>query len=102
MRSILWLGQILDTCITGVETLDTMISVFQTLGFPVACVVALMWFVYKYINRIMDENKHREENYQMMITEYGKNLATITSTLERMETKMEKFEDDLTVIKNRD
>lgn len=81
--------------------MESIIQIIQTLGFPVACVIFLCLFVYKYINRIMDENKAREDRYQDMIQEYGSNLATITTTLERMENKLEKFEDDLTVIKNR-
>lgn len=81
--------------------MENAISLIQTLGFPIACCVFLCWFVYKYINRIMDENKTREDKYQEIIQEYGKNIATITSTLERMENKMEKFDDDLTEIKNR-
>lgn len=80
--------------------MENAISLIQTLGFPIACCVFLCWFVYKYINRIMDENKTREDKYQEIIQEYGKNIATITSTLERMENKMEGCEHSIVEIKN--
>lgn len=43
--------------------MESIIQIIQTLGFPVACVIFLCLFVYKYINRIMDENKAREDRY---------------------------------------
>lgn len=56
-------------------------QIIQSLGFPVACVVFLGWFCYKYINRIMDENQSREARYQEMLTNYGTKMAEISKAL---------------------
>lgn len=61
--------------------MDTVTQLIQTLGFPVACVVFMGWFCYKYINRIMDENKDREARYQEMLTTYGNKMAEISEAL---------------------
>lgn len=37
-----------------------MVQIIQTLGFPIACVVALGVFLYKIINRDKDEAADRE------------------------------------------
>ena len=62
-------------------TMENVLQIIQTLGFPVACVVFLGWFVYKYINRIMDENKSREDHYQELLTNYGEKMAEISKAL---------------------
>ena len=40
--------------------METAITLIQTLGFPIACVVALGLFAYYFITRIQDENLQRE------------------------------------------
>lgn len=62
-------------------TMENVLQIIQTLGFPIACVVFLGWFVYKYINRIMDENKSREDHYQELLTNYGEKMAEISKAL---------------------
>lgn len=61
--------------------MENVLQIIQTLGFPIACVVFLGWFVYKYINRIMDENKTREDHYQELLTNYGEKMAEISKAL---------------------
>ena len=61
--------------------MENVLQIIQTLGFPIACVVFLGWFVYKYINRIMDENKSREDHYQELLTNYGEKMAEISKAL---------------------
>lgn len=87
--------------------MDAVINVIQSLGFPIACVIGLGWFLWRFVERIMDENKSREEKYQEMVSEnnsalaeYGRNLTTITATLERMELRMESCENKIIEIKN--
>lgn len=89
--------------------MESIVSVVQSLGFPVACVIGLGIFVWKFVERIMDENKEREGKYQEMVSEnnkalaeYGRNLATITSTLERMENKFEDCESRLVELGKKD
>lgn len=61
--------------------MDAVVQIVQTLGFPIACVVFLGAFIYKYVTRIMDENKAREDNYRSMLAEYGAKMAEIANAL---------------------
>ena len=42
--------------------MELFIEVISTLGFPIACVIALGWFIYKIYNQSIErENELREE-----------------------------------------
>lgn len=62
------------TCIKGdiVETVDKIIAVVQDLGFPVACVIALFWLLYKE----MQDRKNRDVKFTELIE---RNTAAISS-----------------------
>lgn len=71
--------------------MEAIITVIQTLGFPIACVVGLGFFIWKFVTRIQDENKQREENYQKrednyqtLLVMYGEKMAEISAALERI------------------
>lgn len=61
--------------------METFLSVIQTVGFPIACVIGLSWFGAKYVGRIMDENKEREAKYQQMLVSYGEKMSQIAASL---------------------
>ena len=64
--------------------METAITLIQTLGFPIACVVALGLFAYYFITRIQDENLQRENKLMDIIQVYGEKLSAITATLEKL------------------
>lgn len=81
-----------------------IIEIISTLGFPIACVVALGFFVWKIYNQSIT----REEKLMQEITENRlvneKAIETIAQFAERfthIETDVELIKNDITVIKEK-
>lgn len=85
------------------------LNVIQTLGFPIACVIACGVFIYKLVTRDKDENKEREIRYQEMLEKNTTQLSKISDTIsesnevnkqlsETNRVLVEKMEDKLTDI----
>ena len=64
-----------------------LIEIVSTLGFPIACVIALFFFVYK----LQNESVKREERLMGIIENYGTKLAEITSTIEAINEKIDRY-----------
>lgn len=87
------------------------VQIIQTLGFPIACVLACGFFIYKLVNRDKDEAKQREDKYNEINMKYSEAMGKIADTIkdsnmvnkELSETNrmlVEKIEDKLTGIDN--
>ena len=61
--------------------MEQAMQIIQALGFPIAIVIFLGFFCWKFIVRIMDENKERETCYRNMLTNYGEKMAEISKAL---------------------
>lgn len=68
--------------------MEQAIQIIQTLGFPIAVVIFLGFFCWKFIIRIMDENKERETCYRDMLTNYGEKMAEISEALAEIKNDM--------------
>lgn len=88
-----------------------VIQIIQTLGFPIACVVACGFFIYKIVNRDKDEAKERENKYMDTIKSHDVSLSKVADTIasanetnkELSETNkvlVNEMKDKLTVIDN--
>ena len=64
-----------------------IIEFISTLGFPIACVVALFFFIYK----LQQESVKREERLMTIIEEYGSKLAEITATINAINDKIDRY-----------
>ena len=64
-----------------------ILEAITTVGFPIACVVALFWFIYK----LQSESVKREERLMGIIEEYGSKLAEITTTIEAINEKIDRY-----------
>lgn len=64
-----------------------ILEAITTVGFPIACVIALFWFVYK----LQNESVKREERLMVIIESYGVKLAEITNTIEAINEKIDRF-----------
>lgn len=64
--------------------MEAITTVIQTQGFPIACVVGLGFFIWKFVTRIQDENAQREAKLMMMLETYGSRLEAISSALEKL------------------
>lgn len=70
--------------------METALQVFQTLGFPTACVLLLGYVGYKFLNRIMDENKNRESRYVDILETYSDRMNDIAQTLKEIQETLQK------------
>lgn len=59
-----------------------VIQIIQTLGFPIACVVALGVFLYKIINRDKDEAADREARLIDVNEKISDSLQKVADTIE--------------------
>lgn len=59
-----------------------IIQVIQTLGFPIACVVACGIFIYKLVNRDKDESKDREAKLIAANEKTSTALEKVANTIE--------------------
>ena len=64
-----------------------ILEVISTVGFPIACVVALFFFIYK----LQNESVKREERLMAIIEDYGSKLAEITATINAMNDKIDRY-----------
>ena len=69
--------------------MDTVLTILQNFGFPVACVIAVGWFAIYFVKRVQDDSKTREEKLMNMITACGGKLEQITLTLEKLSESIE-------------
>lgn len=69
--------------------MDTVLTILQNFGFPVACVIAVGWFSIDFVKRVQDDSKTREEKLMNMITACGKKLEQITLTLGKLSENIE-------------
>ena len=84
--------------------LNTLIELVSTLGFPIACVIALGFFIWK----IYNQSIAREEKLMTEITENRlvneKAISTIALFAERfsrIENDVESIKNDIVVIKEK-
>ena len=64
-----------------------ILEIITTVGFPIACVIALFWFIYK----LQSESVKREERLMVIIENYGTKLAEITTTIEAINEKIDRY-----------
>lgn len=62
-------------------------ELISTIGFPIALVVVLMWFIFK----LQNESVAREERLMKVIEEYGKKLAEISSAINAINDKIDRY-----------
>ena len=70
--------------------MEQILSFIQTLGFPIAVAVAISFFTYHFIVRVMDENQKREEGYRSLLEEYGIKIGEISKTLSAIQERLDK------------
>lgn len=69
------------------EAVAGIVELITNVGFPVACVIILFWFIYK----LQTESKEREERLMNIIENYGVKLAEITATIDAINDKIDRY-----------
>lgn len=64
-----------------------IVELITGVGFPIACVILLGFFIYK----LQNESVKREERLMDIIEDYGTKLAEITTTIEAINEKIDRY-----------
>lgn len=57
------------------------VNLIQSIGFPIACVIACAYFIYTYVNRDKDEAKSREDRLIESNTQFSLSLNKVADTI---------------------
>lgn len=75
------------------------LTIIQTLGFPIACVVGLAFFIYKFSIKIYDSEKEREDKYINMLNKYSEQMDKLEQANADFVIVIGKMRDDINGIK---
>ena len=73
----------------------TLIEIISTLGFPIACVIALGFFIFK----IYSDGKTREDKLYTFLEDTAAINAKFAEIIARYETKLDEIKQDVKDIK---
>lgn len=62
--------------------MENVLQIIQTVGFPIACVIACGFFIYKLVNRDKDEAKEREDRLIAANEKTSMALSKVADTIE--------------------
>lgn len=68
--------------------MEVIVQLFQSLGFPVACVVCLAYYVHKQTTQYRDDVKTLTEKYEKAIDKFSKAIEKNTQVLMALEAKL--------------
>lgn len=80
--------------------LDVMENIITTTGFPIFCVIALGWFIYKSYEKISQENKEREAKLYEIIKNNHEEMMKLEHTNAEFVKVMEIFKNTIEEIKD--
>lgn len=75
-------------------------NLITTVGFPIFCVVALGFFIYKSYDKITAQNKDREEKLYAMLENYSKELYKLSNAFSENTKILEIMKGDIDDIKD--
>lgn len=73
--------------------MEAAVTLIQTLGFPIACVIALGFFVYKIYLTEKEEGNVREERLYAQLDKFSDSLTNFNATLIKIDTRLSIIED---------
>ena len=80
-----------------INTIQTLIT---SLGFPIACVVALGWFIYKAFEKFTSQSEKREEKLYIVIAQAQETNERLTQTNAEFLSVLNTYKTDLDDIKS--
>ena len=86
-----WKGGLMD-----VNTIQTLVT---TLGFPIVCVFALGWFIYKAFEKFTAQSEKREEKLYSVITQAQEANERLSHTNAEFVSVLNTYKSDLDDIK---
>lgn len=80
-----------------IATIETLIT---TVGFPIACVIALGWFVFKFYTDSTKQSMERENELMMFIKEEQKQMQSLVATNAEFVEVLNCYKSDIEEIKH--
>ena len=74
-------------------------AIINTFGFPIACVCACGWFIYKMYSDSTKQNQEREEKNYQMLGKFQVSIDAFSTILETYEGRLGNIESDVKEIK---
>lgn len=69
--------------------METILTVIQTVGFPVACCVFLGWYIKKQTDEYRQDVQTITDKYEKAIDKFSKSIDRNTNILTALEAKLE-------------
>jgi hypothetical protein len=79
---------------------NTLQQFITNVGFPIACVIALGWFIYTAFNKITAQSSQREEKLYTIVADAQETNKTLLKTNADFLAVLEIYKTDLETIKN--
>lgn len=79
---------------------NTVQNLITSVGFPIVCVLALGWFIYKVFERYTTQSEKREEKLYTIIAEAQSTNERLLQTNAEFVSVLETYKTDLVEIKN--
>ena len=80
--------------------IDTATNIISSLGFPIACAVAVAYVFYSFLRTYQTENTKREERFLTTISDFSTTIEKLTTTLATIDTRLTCIENSLKVSEN--
>lgn len=68
--------------------MQEIVTLITNLGFPIAVSLGLGAFIYKFIERIQNENQQREDKLMACLDKFGDSQKAIAQNLESMNERL--------------
>lgn len=79
--------------------MENITTIINTLGFPIACVIACGFFIWKTQQQTREDNRERETKMFEQLDKFGDSLDSFNNTLTKIDTRLEAVEKELKITK---
>ena len=80
--------------------IDTATNLISSLGFPIACAMAVAYVFYSFLRTYQTENAKREERFLTTIGDFSTTIEKLTTTLATIDSRLTCIENSLKVSEN--
>ena len=68
--------------------IDTATNLISSLGFPIACAIAVAYVFYSFLKTYQTENAKREERFLTTISDFSTTIEKLTTTLATIDSRL--------------
>ena len=80
--------------------IDTATNLISSLGFPIACAIAVAYVFYSFLKTYQNENAKREERFLTTIGDFSITIEKLTATLATIDSRLTCIENSLKASEN--